>query len=197
MSSPTVHIFYIPGLGDGYDKYRIPAIKRWNQKGVVATHIPMNWRERDETYEQKLRRIQTAIRESKAKKIVLVGESAGGSMVINETLRQLSSVDKCITICGKNVRADRVSPRLYVQNPAFRASMTAADQAVEAMDEETDGKKFTLFYSRHDAVVWLVDTKIPGAKLRKIPMVGHILSILFVLYIYKNQIIKEAQLDTV
>jgi len=192
MSQSSIQIIYVPGLGDGYDSFRTRALKRWAKPGVLVLFVPMTWRDTKETFIQKQQRVQDAIDASTADRIVLVGESAGGSMVVAETLRTNSKVDKCITICGKNSRADRVSSGLYSKNPAFRHSMIAADRAIKVMNPENDGKKFTVFYSPHDPVIRRVDTELPGATLRKIPMAGHLLSIIFVLYIYKKRVIKEA-----
>jgi pimeloyl-ACP methyl ester carboxylesterase len=191
----SIQIFYIPGLGDGYDRYRMAAMRSWSLGKTKATVISMNWRDRDETYEQKLRRIQTAIRESSADRIVLVGESAGGAMVVNEGIRAGSRVDKIITICGKNIRADRLAPSLALRNPAFKDALIASDRAVAAMDEKKYGKKFTVFYSSFDPMIWLTDTKLPGATMIKLPTGGHFFSIIFALTVMKRKIIKEAFLD--
>lgn len=192
---PSIHIFYIPGLGDGYDRYRRAAMRSWSIGKTKASVISMNWRDRDETYEQKLRRIQTAIRESSSDRIVLVGESAGGAMVVNEGLRAGSRVDKIITICGKNIRADRLAPSLALKNPAFKDALIASDRAVASMDKEKAGKKFTVFYSPFDPMIWLRDTVLPGAAMIKLPTGGHFFSIIFALTVMKRKIIKEAFLD--
>lgn len=194
MTRPLIQIIYVPGLGDGYDSFRTRALKRWSRPGVSAQIVTMKWRDLHETYAEKQQRLQDAIDVATADRIVLVGESAGGSMVVAETLRANSKVDRCITICGKNSKANRVSPSLYAKNPAFRNSMLAADQAIKTMNPKKGSKKFTVFYSPYDPVVQQVDTILPGAKMKKIPMIGHLLSIVFVLYLYKNAIIKEAYL---
>ncbi len=187
----TVELIYIPGLGDGYDPLRRLALKYWKGSSIKTTFVPMRWRDTSETYEQKVQRIRRAVKASTADTVVLVGESSGGSVVVAEMMQQNERLHRAITICGKNVRADRVSPRIYANNPAFRESMTRADETVAKMTPE-DGKKFTIFYSKADPTVWFVDTKVPHASYRTLPSFGHFLSITLVLFVFKRRIIKEA-----
>lgn len=194
-TQPTIHIFYIPGLGDNYDQFRKIATRGWRKSSVQTTLISMNWRDRDETYEQKLRRIQAEIRKSSAERIVLVGESAGGAMAVNEGLRSGTKVDKIITLCGKNIRADRLAPSLALRNPAFKDALIASDKAVATMDVKKDGKRFAVFYSPFDPMIWLKDTKLPGATMLKLPTSGHFFSIVFAITFLKRRIVKEAFLD--
>ena len=194
-TQPTIHIFYIPGLGDNYDRYRKSVIRSWRKSSTQVTLIPMNWRDRDETYEQKLRRIQSEIRKSSAERIVLVGESAGGAMAVNEGLRSGTKVNKVITLCGKNIRSDRLAPSLALHNPAFKDALIASDRAVASMDADKDGRRFSVFYSPFDPMIWLKDTKLPGATMLKLPTSGHFFSIVFAITVLKRRIVKEAYLD--
>ena len=194
-TQPTIHIFYIPGLGDNYDRFRKAVMRGWRKPKVQVTLISMNWRDRDETYEQKLRRIQSDIRKSSAERIVLIGESAGGAMAVSEGLRSGTKVNKVITLCGKNIRADRLAPSLALRNPAFKDALVSSDKAVTTMNAEKDGKRFSVFYSPFDPMIWLKDTKLPGATMIKLPTSGHFFSIVFAITILKRRIIKEAYLD--
>ena len=191
MSKPTTHLIYVPGLGDGYDTIRKRGLKLWRKKGLTVEFLPMNWRNERETYTEKMKRLETAIDRSKADRVVLVGESAGGSIVVVAGKQFEDKVAKVITICGKNIRAERVAARLYQRNPAFKASMFAADKTAAQL-KPADASRYTTFYSKLDPVIFLVDTKLPHAKLRSLPLAGHLFSILAVLFLYWPIVIREA-----
>lgn len=187
----SIHIVYVPGLGDSYDRLRRHALNRWKHPRCEVSFVPMNWQSRDETYEEKIKRLRTIIAASRAKKTVLIGESAGGSVVTAEFLSRDTDIDKAITICGKNVRADRVSPSIYVNNPAFRMAMQYADVAVGSSSTIEKGM-FIAYQAWLDTVVFKVDMAVPGAVYRRLPSIGHFISIALMLYLFKNRIISEA-----
>lgn len=184
------HILYVPGLGDGYDRLRTIAVRRWKKNGVTAEMVPMKWHDAHETYEQKIARLREKIEHASADRVVLVGESAGGSVVIAETLRIDSNVAKGITICGKNTRSDRVAPSVYLRNRAFRTSMRQADKVIK--DHPERGDRVTVFYSSLDPIIHYVDTYIPNATMRRLPTFGHFFSIVAVLFFLKHRVISEA-----
>lgn len=186
-----VHIIYIPGLGDRYDGIRKTALKRWRSKRMKVTFVPMKWRHSTETLADKQQRIHDAIAGISASQIVLVGESAGGSMVITETFRRGTRVTKGITIFGKNIRADRVATSIYANNPAFRDSMEAADRTVSNLSL-SEAKRITVLYSPFDPTIQYPDTAIPGAVIKKIYTPGHLFSIVLVLFVLKAKVINEA-----
>jgi len=153
----------------------------------------MKWRDMNETFEQKCARVleavDTAVRSHE--KVVLIGESAGGSMAMNLHTMYPERISKTITICGKNIGATNVSPRLYKNNPAFRESMAHAEAAVANMSAQRR-QLITTFYSTRDPVVFPKDTLIEGTVAKKLPTTGHLLSIATVLVFLKHRIIKEA-----
>ena len=188
----STHIIYVPGLGDGYDTVRRNALSLWRWKHTTFEFLPMEWRNHTESYQQKLRRIDTAIENSKADRVVLVGESAGGSMVVGYSLKYSKKVYRCITICGKNVRADRVSSLLYIKNPAFKQSMLEADAEVGKLSDRT-AQIITTFLPLYDPIVSRIDTIIPGANMRRLPTVGHLVSIFSILFILWPLVVAEAK----
>src|SRR4051812_26587407 len=116
-----MHILYISGLSDDLDRWRLRALKLWRFRGVSVELVPMNWR--SGTFEQKLARIDQAINRAKGKRIVIIGESAGGSMAVHTYARRADDLYKVMTICGKNTHPEGVSPHYYRDNPAFKPSM--------------------------------------------------------------------------
>ena len=181
---------YIPGLGDGYDHVRRRALRGWQRSTLVVTFVPMRWHDPTETYGQKLARIDAAIDRHTGSRLVVVGESAGGAMAVEVTARHPEAA-KVITICGKTVRADRVASRVYRRNPAFKEAMIRADKRVASMSR-TAASKFVTFYSPLDPTIRLIDTQIPGTRMRRLLTPGHLVSIVLVLLFLKPIIIKEA-----
>ncbi len=55
--SLTMHLIYIPGLGDRYDIFRTWALKIWEkQYGIQTKLVPMQWKNGDDTLADKLHR---------------------------------------------------------------------------------------------------------------------------------------------
>ena len=191
MNHETTHIIYVPGLGDIYDRGRVFALKTWTRRHVSVEFVPMKWRSTTESYGDKMRKVEQAIERSTADTIVLVGESAGGAIVTAAGQRHKDKVDKIITIFGKNAKAHRVSPYVYRKNQAFKDAMLHSDKIIEEMDLMA-AKKYVNFYSPYDPTIRLIDTHIPGAKIRKIQTPGHLLSIGLVLTVFQAIVIREA-----
>lgn len=182
---------YVPGLGDGYDIFRRHALKKWKRNGLVVSFVPMRWHDRAETFQQKLTRINEIIDQKPDCRTVLVGESAGGAVVVGLAAKR-SDITKVITICGKNVGAGRVGASVYRKNMAFKEAMRQADLAVRQLELDSVNRKYVVFYSPADATIRRVDTELPGADLRRLPAVGHLIAIFLVLYFLHSRITAEA-----
>lgn len=175
------HIIYIPGLGDGYDPIRKLGLKFWRRPSVVVTHIPVRWSSPDETYEQKLARIETVVMSRPGYQTVLVGESAGGAMAIAAAAAFPDHVARIVTVCGMNQGAGNVSTHLYRKNPAFRNAMVEAD-AVTSGRHGFDKSRMSIIYSSRDFTVRPKDTLIAGVTAIDLKTPGHMAAILNVLY---------------
>lgn len=79
---PATHIIYISGLGDRYDGLRRFCLRLWKYPGITTELAPMTWADSG-SYDEKFARVVSAIDQVKGKRIVLFGESAGGSMAVN------------------------------------------------------------------------------------------------------------------
>lgn len=178
MSRRTV--LYIPGLGDSYDTGRRFALKFWRLYGVHAVLIPMRWAHED-SYDDKYTRIIDAIKtaETNGEKVVLVGESAGGSMALN-VFADIPSVERVITICGVNSPDIEIAPSLQRRNPAFVESVKNLTGSLSSIDV----RKITTLYAIYDESVAKVYTRVPGAVARRLPGIGHLLTIALTLTIF-------------
>lgn len=183
------HIIYIPGLGDKYDVVRKIGLKLWRRPGVRVSHLPMRWEDPQETYEQKLVRLETLIEAYPDARVILVGESAGGSVTISATRRFKDVVDRSVTVCGMNYGASNVNPSLYSRNVAFRDAMIEADRTVATLSKDERAKLLTI-YSSMDFTVRPKNTLIDGVASRDLKVFGHMQAILLVLFVRFGLILK-------
>lgn len=159
--------------------------------GVRVTMVPMRWQS-DETYGDKRARVEEAIRKTAGEKVVVMGESAGGSMALAIYARHADTLAGLVTLCGKNTRPDTVSPDIYKRNPAFRDSMYEAEAAATALSM-SDRWKFVSVVPWHDPTVPVAQTLLPGCQKMILPAVGHLLSILAMLTLYAPLIVWRAK----
>lgn len=191
--SKNIHLIYIPGLGDGYDPIRRFTLKFWRFYGVSIEHIPSSWSDGGEI-DEKIGRINDAITRAKkdGKDVVLIGESAGGSLALNIYASNPKLIYRLVTLCGKNTRPENVSPVLYRRNPAFKVSMERVGASVSSL-RLTDRQRITSIYPLYDPTVPVRETFTPDCRKVQIWSVGHIVSIFLGLTIYAGIIIREAR----
>lgn len=175
------HIIYIPGLGDGYDPIRKLGLRLWRRKDVKVTHIAMHWLDQNETMEQKIERVQTAVNKYPDAETIVVGESAGGAMAIVVADKFAHDISEVVTVCGMNFGVANVSPHLYKKNPAFRSVMERADEIHDRLAQQAKDRMFILYSSR-DFTVRPRNTLVRGVASKDIGYVGHMTAILAVLF---------------
>lgn len=187
----AIRVIYVPGLRDEYDILRRFGLWLWRfqVQSVRTAFVPMRWSNADDTYDEKVARVARAISNaSSLDRIVLMGESAGGGMVIANWLDD-SRVETIVTVCGKNRGKDSVGETTYRKNPAFRIAMTDVEKTVATSTDAARARILTI-YSPKDTVVPLEDTLIPGARMMSLPTSGHGRTIFTVLFIYARRVVK-------
>lgn len=189
--SHSLRIIYIPGLGDRYDPLRRASLKLWRLYGAEVTMVPMLWHSNEE-YDAKRKRIEAVIEERAGEPVVLMGESAGGSMALTLYAKYAGQSVSAMTLCGKNTRPDNVSPYLYKRNPAFQESMFNAEAAIATL-ALAQRQRFISVVPLHDATVPVKQTLLPDCQKMTLPVVGHLLSILAMLTIYAPLIVRRAK----
>jgi pimeloyl-ACP methyl ester carboxylesterase len=177
----VTHLIYIPGLNDRLDIGRAFALKLWRLFGVATTFVPMNWSD-EELYTEKYQRATSAIKAAQQQnhRIVLVGESAGGSLALTLYAKHPTAIHKTITICGKNTRPNTVSPHTYRRNPAFKESMELAVTAEKQLNPQ-QRPLFISVYPLFDETVPVHDTLIPGCTPKQVWLIGHTTTIIAIL----------------
>ncbi len=186
-------IIYIPGLGDGYDSLRRFFLFFWRIYGVDVDFVSSSW-VNGETFEVKMQRVVDAIHQAQATgdRVVLLGESAGGSMALNVYAAHSAFIDRVVTLCGKNTRPDTVSPVLYRRNEAFRTSMYRVGDAVQRLSV-SQRQRITSIYPFYDPTVPIHETFVPDCRRVRIWSVGHLVSILIGLTFAAFVVVREAK----
>lgn len=183
-----IHIIYLPGLGDKYDTMRRAALRWWRFKDVSVELVPMRW-ESNEPLSEKYRRIEECIDACGDAHVVLMGESAGGSVAVALYERLGDRVARAVSVCGKNQNANNVSPKLYRKNPAFYDAMKEADISVKRIDM-TKANCFLSAHPRYDPVVAVQETLLPGCQEFLLGTVGHLVPITEALTISSRRLVK-------
>jgi len=189
MKEP-IHILYLSGLGDDLDRWRLRALKLWHFRGVTVELVPMTWR--SGTFEQKLARIDQAINRAKGRRVVLIGESAGGSMAIHTYARRGDDLYKVMTLCGKNTKPETVGERYYKHHPALRGSMEHLNESLAELTT-AQKKKFVSIHPLYDPLVPIRETLLPGCKQVRLWAYGHLAVIIVALTIYAPILVRAAK----
>ena len=185
------HVIYVPGFGDDYDIARRPLFRCWRILGVTTDFVPARWTS-SESYADKIARLNHAIDQAKDRRIILIGESAGASLVMAVHAKRYGEIHKTVTISGKNRHGATVAPKYYQRHMAFREAMHAADEAVPSLSTEAL-RKFVSFYPLRDNIIPLEDAFVPGTRLVRLISVGHFFTIFLALTIYSGYILRIAK----
>lgn len=185
-----IHILYLSGLGDNLDRWRLRALKLWHFRNVTVELVPMSWA--SGTFEQKLAKVDQAIDRAKGKRIVVIGESAGGTMAMHVYARRPDDLYKVMTICGKNTHPEGVGEQFWRNNPAFKTSLDHLNASLAELTPE-QMKKFVSIHPVYDPTVPVRETLLPGCKEVELWLIGHTLVIGLALTIFSPLIIHAAK----
>lgn len=189
MKQQPLHILYLSGFGDNFDSFRLRALRWWRFRNVTVELVPMKWD--SGTFEQKLARIDRAIDHAKDKRIVILGESAGGSMAVHVAARR-SDVYKVMTLCGKNSHPETVGQDYYDRSPAFQTSMDRLDESIARLSVR-QREQFVSIHPFTDAVVPVKDTLLAGCRRVRLWSFGHTLTIFLGLTVLSPIIVRAAR----
>ena len=167
------HIIYIPGLGDRYDPFRRASLKLWRLWGVTAQHVPITWYDGG-SFDQKYEYVAEAIRTAKGKRIVLIGESAGGTLALLAGNKE-PGVSRVITLCGVARPTTPVSQYLRKKAPALD---TGVDSLPVDFSVDVHSVRAAI-----DPVVGAAYSSTKGATQHVIWSIGHLTTIVLCLTI--------------
>lgn len=184
-----LHLLYISGFGDRYDPARRVLLGRWRFEGVTVELVPMNWTNKGESFETKMARINKAIDAHGDKRVVVMGESAGGSMAVHICASRGADVYRVVTLCGKNTTPQTVSPHLYGKYPAFKTSMDKLEDSLEKIQPDVR-RQFISVHPVYDSIVPVGETLLPGCRELILPGKGHLTVIFRALTLWSGRIVR-------
>ena len=150
----------------------------------------MDWTNKG-TLDQKVATIDRVIDRAGNKRVVLVGESAGGSMVIHMMARR-DDIAAGITVCGKNSHPETVGDHYLGKSPAFRTLMELLNESLDDLTPERR-KKITSVTPLYDGLVPIHEMLPRGLRRVKVFSVGHFVTILMMLTLYSPIVIRTAR----
>lgn len=191
MTKVPIHILYLPGFNGAIDGLRLRVLKWWRYRGVTIELVPMRW-ENKETFEQKVARIDQAVDRARGKRVVIIGESAGGSMAVHMYARRPDDLYRVMTVCGKNAHPETVGEEYYRHFPAFRPSMELLNESVAKL---SDGQRrnFVSIHPLYDGVVPVRDTLLPDCRQVRLWTIGHLLTNIAALTVLSPLVIRAAK----
>lgn len=163
---PT-RIIYIPGIGDQYDGFRRFMLRFWQLWGVSTEYVSISWYDGG-SFEEKMKRIASAIESADSKRVVLIGESAGATLALHTSLGY-KNIHRVITLCGVAQPGTPVSGHLRRRAPAL-------DEAVNTLPENFSVSVHSV-RALYDGTVGKKWSKTNGATIHTIWMIGHRMTI--------------------
>lgn len=183
--SNRVHVLYFNGLGEGKTRRREKiAISYLSKYDIAVTHVPVKWYV--EPFEDIFGTALTITRDNLKEhgKVVLVGSSAGGSLVVNIMSKLHDPNLYGITLCSRlqeqplswwDKRDLARMAHLDTSQPsqAFFDSVTyCGEQAIPKLTS-SDKEHLILVQQWADFVVPRPTMSIPGVQAYKVPALGH------------------------
>ena len=190
MNHPAIHIIYLSGFGGQYDNFRLWALRRWRFRDVSVELVSMKWE--SETFLQKIARVDQAIDRARGKRIVLIGESAGGSMAVHIYARRPDELYKVMTICGKNSHPETVGQEYYDRSAAFRDSMVSLDKSINELTNN-QRKQFVSIYPFYDETVPVRETLLPDCRRVRLWSIGHLPTIALAITLFSPILVRMAR----
>lgn len=150
----------------------------------------MNWTN-EGTLDQKMTAIDQAIDRAKGKRVVLVGESAGGGMVIHMMARR-DDIDAGITVCGKNSHPETVGEHYLGRSPAFRTLIENLNGSLDGLTAKRRSRIVSIT-PLYDGLVPVREMLLPGVRQTRVFSVGHFVTILMMLTLYSPIVARLAR----
>ena len=186
-------IIIIPGLGDESIHLRL-ITRHWKKLGLDAVVYPVGWFDEEKQFTPKLNRLLNLVdgfvKDGYA--VSLIGNSAGGSAVLNIFAARKDIIHRVINICGRvrtgTTKGFRSFENRTSKSPAFAQSIKMAEEAEKAFTEG-DRVKIMTIHPIFDELVPDDTLTISGATNIKIPMIVHSVSIILALTVFSKPLI--------
>jgi pimeloyl-ACP methyl ester carboxylesterase len=177
MKKP-LHLIYIPDIGDAPEgSAQAKFVRAWRWWGVESEVFEMNWGDNvpwTSKLQNLLKRIDVLA--AAGRPVALVAASAGASAAINAFAVRRETVTGVVCIAGKVNRPEVIGQRFRRHNPAFVESVQAAAESLQAL-QPADRRRILNRYAVLDTYVAKADSHIAGARNRRVPSIGHFITI--------------------
>jgi len=185
-------ILLIPGLGDQSLHLRF-ITKQWKKFGLDVIVCPVGWRD-GEAFTLKLNRLLKLVDgfTKDGHTVSLIGNSAGGSAVLNVFAARKNAIYRVVNICGR-LRTGTTKGFQSFENRthtsiAFAQSITMLEEAEKTFTAKDRAKIMTI-RPLFDELVPDDTLLIQGATNVQIPILFHSSGILSALTLFSNQVI--------
>lgn len=178
-----VSFILVPGLNDRKPLFRwfySELCNHWNRAGMDCVVAPIDW-EDDDTFAAKKERLALLItaKQKRGRRVVLVGVSAGASLVIATYGSQPKGILAVVSIGGLLALAHEPHEVAYSNRSWYVAAKTC--EKVIAKMTAAQKQKVLTFSPLRDSVIDPARQKIKGVRNRRLPSIGHVTSIAFCL----------------
>lgn len=167
------HVIYLPGLGDNKNVTgQRFAVGLWRAWGVRPHLYQMKWGD-GKPFQPKLDGLLSVINELSSKgSVSLVGSSAGATAAINAYAARPQAIQAVVCIAGKINNPQTIGPHYLQDNPSFgeSAQLTVSSLAQLGPNER---RRILSLFAAFDPVVPARDSIIEGATNRRLPTMGH------------------------
>lgn len=173
----TLHVIYVPGLGDTNVNMQRRASNWWRFWGVTPELVQMKWAD-DEKWEQKLGRLLARIDELVADghQVALVGASAGAAAVVCAFVLRKDAIVGCVLVSGKVNRPQTIGDPFRRRSPRLVEAVEQSVAMLESLDISYKQKILSL-YALADETVYKPDSHIEGARNKIVLSIGHLTTI--------------------
>ena len=175
-------IIVVSGLGDNGRELKL-ASTWWKKEGLEPIIFLPHW-ENEKGVKPKLTRLLRKINiESRDKKILLLGISAGASLAMNAFLMKPEKIEKVVSLCGRlkmGLSKDMIRRKLQentLKRRAFRESVELLQKNLNKLAKIDKKRILTLSAEFGDEVIPLETSTLPGVKNIMIPAIEHVISI--------------------
>ena len=195
MKMKELHVIYVPGLRDQrfINKLLIKIISLfWKAQGFKFHIISPRWEE-GKSFLPKLKLITDKIDELSGKTVYLIGQSAGGSAVLNAYSQRKSEIAGVVNSTGRLRKGENVRPSLDHAarfSPAFKESVLLFENTNESTLTSKDRKKIVTIKPLWDETVPSSTVALKGATNITVPVVEHGFGGFFIVTLYSPVLAK-------
>lgn len=176
-------VIYVPGLGDGYQWFRRLCLTLWRLYGVRVELFDARWSS-DESLGDKQHRLAALI--ARYDRPILVGESAGATLCLQNMAADGASVASVVTLCGV-CRPDLPIGASYQRKfPIFVQSVRQIPD-----NDRLDTGRIHCLRAWRDSSVPRPHSHVDGAPTLTLWSLGHLTTIFLALTLFAPFVVKQ------